>query len=356
MNTKGLILSGGSGTRLRPITYTGAKQLVPVANKPILFYGIESMVDAGITNIGIVVGSTANEIKAAVGDGAKFGASITYIQQEEPLGLAHCVYISREFLADDDFVMYLGDNMLETSINDFYDKIFYAQELPSASILVKQVPNPESFGVVEIEDGKPVRLVEKPEVPKSDMAMVGVYFFTPDIHEAVENIKASSRGELEITDAIQWLIDAGKLVTCHTLEGWWLDTGKKDPLLECNRLVLDKIERNIYENSLNSFTADGRVQIGNSQIFNSRIIGPVAIGDWCVIRNAFIGPYTSIGNSCIVENTEIQNSVLLGNNVIRDVPRMSDSLVGNGARVVRSSGKPAALKLMVSDQSIVEIE
>jgi glucose-1-phosphate thymidylyltransferase len=353
---KGLILSGGSGTRLRPITYTGAKQLVPIANKPILFYGIESMVEAGITNIGIVVGTTAEEIKLAVGDGSKFGAKITYIEQFAPLGLAHCVSISSAFLGEDDFVMYLGDNMLQKSIHDFYETIEYAKNKPSASILVKEVPNPESFGVVEIEDGRPVRLVEKPENPQSNMAMVGVYFFTKDIHEAVNSIKASRRGELEITDAIQWLIDSGKDVACHTLDGWWIDTGKKDPLLECNRLVLDKIERNIYENTLNSFTADGRVQTGDSLIYNSRIMCPVVIGDGCVIKNAFIGPYTSIGNGCVVEDTEIQNSVLLGDNIVRYVPRVSESLIGRGAQVVRSTSKPAALKLMVSDQSIVEIE
>jgi len=356
MTLKGLILSGGSGTRLRPITYTGAKQLVPIANKPILFYGIESMVDAGITDIGIVIGLTGHEVRKAVGDGSKFGARITYIEQTDPLGLAHCVSISRSFLADDDFVMYLGDNMLQQSIHEFHEMFGYLGDKPSASILVKQVDNPENFGVVELENGKPVRLVEKPSDPKSNMAMVGVYYFTKDIHEAVSNIKASKRGELEITDAIQWLIDSGKEVTCHTLEGWWIDTGKKDPLLECNRLVLDKIERQIYEKPLNSFTADGRVQIGNSMIYDSRIIGPVVIGDNCLIRNAFIGPYTSIGNSCVVENTEIQNSVLLGNNIVRDIPRMSESLVGRGARVVRSSEKPAALKLMVSDQSVVEVE
>jgi glucose-1-phosphate thymidylyltransferase len=356
MMPKGLILSGGSGTRLRPITYTGAKQLVPIANKPILFYGIESMVEAGITDIGIVVGSTAEEIKLAVGDGSKFGAKITYIEQASPLGLAHCVSISRGFLGEDDFIMYLGDNMLQKSIHEFHETIMYTSNKPSASILVKEVPNPESFGVVEIENDKPVRLIEKPEYPKSNKAMVGVYFFTKDIHEAVNNIKASRRGELEITDAIQWLIDAGKSVTCHTLEGWWIDTGKKDPLLECNRLVLDKIERNIHVNELNSFNADGRVEIGDSVIYGSRIMGPVAIGNGCVIRNAFIGPYTSIGDGCIVEDTEIQNSVLLGDNVVRGVPRISESLIGRGAHVVRSMSKPAALKLMVSDQSIVEIE
>lgn len=357
MSLKGLILSGGSGTRLRPITYTGAKQLVPIANKPILFYGIESMVDAGITDIGIVVGSTVDEIQKAVGDGSKFGAKVTYIQQSQPLGLAHCVAISQSFLGDDDFIMYLGDNMLQKSIRDFYEPIFYAQEKPAASILVKAVDNPQNFGVAEIDaDGKLVGLQEKPEKPKSDLAMVGVYFFTPDIYAAVNAIKASRRGELEITDAIQHLIDAGKKVTCHKLDGWWIDTGKKDPLLECNRLVLDTIERKIHENSLNSFTADGRVVIGNALIYNSRIVGPVSIADGCLIRDSYIGPYTSIGKSCIIENAELQNSVLLGNNIIRDVGRISDSLIGKGASVKRSTQKPSSLKLMISDSSVVEVE
>lgn len=357
MSLKGLILSGGSGTRLRPITYTGAKQLVPIANKPILFYGIESMVDAGIKKIGIVVGSTADEIQSAVGDGSKFGAEITYIEQPQPLGLAHCVSISQNFIGDDDFIMYLGDNMLQKSIRDFYEPIFYSQTKPAASILVKAVDNPENFGVAEIdENGRLIGLQEKPEAPKSNMAMVGVYFFTPEIFEAVNSIKASSRGELEITDAIQHLLDNGKNVTCHKLDGWWIDTGKKDPLLECNRLVLDTIERNIYENRLNTFVADGRVQIGNSLIYNSRIVGPVSIADGCLIRDSYIGPYTSIGRSCIVENSEIENSVLLGYNIIKNVPRISQSLIGKGAVVNRSESKPSSTKLMIGDSSIVEVE
>jgi glucose-1-phosphate thymidylyltransferase len=357
MSLKGLILSGGNGTRLRPITYTGAKQLVPIANKPILFYGIESMVDAGITEIGIVIGQTGEEIRSAVGDGSKFGAKVTYIEQTQPLGLAHCVAVSRLFLGDDDFIMYLGDNMLQKSIRDFYEPIHYLVDKPAASILVTPVDNPEHFGVAEIDEkGRLVRLEEKPKEPKSNLAMVGVYFFTSAIHEAVNSIKASHRGELEITDAIQHLLDSGATVTCHKLHGWWIDTGKKDPLLECNRLVLNTIERKIYENDVNSFTADGRVVVGDSLIYNSRIVGPVSIADGCVIRDAYIGPYTSIGHGCIIENSEIQNSVLLGNNVIRDISRISDSLIGKGAVVHRSKEKPSALKLMISDQSIVEVE
>lgn len=357
MTLKGLILSGGSGTRLRPITYTGAKQLVHIANKPILFYGIESMVEAGIKKIGIVVGSTASEIQEAVGNGSAFGAEITYIEQHQPLGLAHCVSISQHFLGNDDFIMYLGDNMLQKSIKDFYEPIFYAHNKPDASILVKAVDNPENFGVAEMdEQGNLVGLQEKPESPKSNLAMVGVYFFTPAIYEAVNSIKASKRGELEITDAIQHLIDNGQTVTCHKLDGWWIDTGKKDPLLECNRLVLDTIERDIHENSLNTFIADGRVRIGNSLIYNSRIVGPVSIADGCLIKNAYIGPYTSIGKSCIIENSEIQNSVLLGNNIIKNVPRISESLIGRGAIVNKSEHKPSSTKLMIGDSSIVEVE
>lgn len=357
MTLKGLILSGGSGTRLRPITYTGAKQLVPIANKPILFYGIESMVDAGIKKIGIVVGSTANEIQAAVGDGSKFGAEITYIEQSQPLGLAHCVSISERFLGNDDFIMYLGDNMLQKSIKDFYEPIFRAADKPSASILVKAVDNPENFGVVEIdENNNLVGLQEKPKNPKSNLAMVGVYFFTPAIYKAVNSIKVSKRGELEITDAIQYLITSGKSVTYHELDGWWIDTGKKDPLLECNRLVLDTIDRKIHHNSLNTFIADGRVKIGNSLIYDSKIVGPVTIGDACLIRDAYIGPYTSIGNQCIIENSEIQNSVLLGSNIIKNVPRISDSLIGRGAFITKSTNKPSSTKLMISDNSIVEVE
>lgn len=356
MNLKGLILAGGSGTRLRPITYTGAKQLVPVANKPILFYGIESMVEAGVVDIGIIVGSTAQEVMSAVGDGRSFGAKITYIHQEQPLGLAHCVKMAREFLAESDFIMYLGDNMLQETISNFYANIVRNKK-PAASILAKQVDEPQNFGVVELDEkGNIVRLVEKPEDPPSNMAMVGVYFFTPLIHEAVDKISPSNRGELEITDAIQYLIDSGNTVTCHNLEGWWIDTGKKDPLLECNRLVLDEIERDITPNSLNTFTADGRVVIGRSLIYNSRIIGPAIIGDNCLIKNTYIGPYTSIGNSSIVENSEVQNSVLMGNNIIKDIPRVSDSLIGRGAMVVKSKNKPSSLKLMISDKSIVEVE
>jgi len=358
MSTKGLILSGGSGTRLRPITFTGAKQLVPIANKPILFYGIESMVNAGIKDIGIVVGAqTASEVMEAVGDGSNFGASVTFIYQEQPLGLAHCVQIAESFIGDSDFVMYLGDNMLQKTIWEFCGNIYLYDSPVSAAIMVKEVDNPESFGVVELDSrNKPVRLVEKPKHPQSNLAMVGVYYFTSEIFEAVNSISPSARGELEITDAIQWLIDAGKNVECTLLDGWWIDTGKKDQLLECNRLVLDTIERQIQDNPLSSnFTADGRVQIGNAIIENSRIIGPASIADGAMIKDSYIGPYTSVGPMCVIENSEVQNSVLLEGGMVIDIPRLSDSLVGKNAIVRTSRSKPEATKLMISDSSIVEV-
>lgn len=355
---KGLILSGGSGTRLRPITFTGAKQLVPIANKPILFYGIESMVAAGITDIGIVIGSqTADEVMAAAGNGEDFGANITYIYQEHPLGLAHCVKISESFINGSDFVMYLGDNMLQKSIWEFIGNIFLYDTPPSAAIMAKEVRNPENFGVVELgEDGKPVRLIEKPLNPKSNLAMVGVYYFSSSIFAAVNAITPSMRGELEITDAIQWLIDSGHPVECSKLDGWWIDTGKKDQLLECNRLVLDTIERQIYVNELSrEFYVDGRVKIGDAIIENSRIMGPASIADGAFIKDSYIGPYTSVGQMCVIENSEVQNSVLLEGSSVVDIPRLSDSLVGKNAVVRTSKTKPEATKLMISDSSIVEV-
>ena len=280
---RSLILAGGEGTRLRPITHTRAKQLVPVANKPILFYGIEAMVAAGITEIGVITGSTGPEVRAALGDGSQFGATITYIPQDAPLGLAHCVLIAREFLGDDDFVMYLGDNLLEQDLGAFVSAFVAARasaEPPAAQILLKRVPDPHRFGIATLDAaGNVVELVEKPADPPSDLALVGVYLFDAEIHQAVRAIEPSARGELEITDAIQWLIANGRRVRTELLTGWWIDTGKLTPLLEANRLLLEKIEPRVDGKVDDRSSVDGRVVVAEgAEISNSTIRGPVAIG------------------------------------------------------------------------------
>ena len=364
---KGLILSGGAGTRLRPITHTSAKQLVPIANKPILFYGIEAMVDAGITSIGIVISpETGPDIEDAVGDGSSFGASITWIRQEQPLGLAHCVLIAREFLGDDDFVMYLGDNMLEQDLVGFIDAFTQRSTSPelggvgplAAQILLAKVDDPRAFGVADVApDGSVVALVEKPEDPPSDLALVGVYLFDPRIHDAVAAIKPSERGELEITDAIQWLIDSGHPVAHDTLQGWWLDTGKKDPLLECNRLVLDTIDQLIEGEVDEASTVAGRVRIApGAKIVNSTVRGPAVIGAGAMVTDSYIGPYSSIAPGCTIENAELDHSVLLGESNIRNVSRITDSLIGAHVEVDRAPHTPAGIRLMLGDHSQVELE
>jgi glucose-1-phosphate thymidylyltransferase len=367
---KGLILSGGAGTRLRPITHTSAKQLVPVANKPILFYGIEDMAEAGITEVGIIVGDTRDEIRAAVGDGSAWGMHVTYIPQDEPLGLAHCVLIAQDFLGDDDFVMYLGDNLLRQGIKQFADAFEDARraadkptlgapsESPSAQILLAHVSDPERFGVAEIgADGEVVRLVEKPAEPPSDLALVGVYLFDPSIHEAVRAIEPSPRGELEITDAIQWLIDQGKLVRHEVVDGWWIDTGKLDPLLEGNRLVLETLEpRNDGEVDEQS-RIHGRVVIeAGARIVNSTVRGPAIIGCRTVVENSNVGPFTSIYHDCVLTDTEVEHSVVLEGSTIHSVPRIQDSLIGKQVEVRRSTIRPRAMRLMLGDHSQVDLE
>jgi glucose-1-phosphate thymidylyltransferase len=358
---KGLILAGGAGTRLRPITYTSAKQLVPVANMPILFYGLESMVKAGIRDIGIIVGDTAPEVMAAVGDGSRWDVSVTYIPQDAPLGLAHCVLIARPYLADDDFVMYLGDNLLEQDLKSFVDAFESARDgakPPNAQILLKQVPDPQRFGVAELDaGGHAVRLVEKPVEPKSDLALVGVYLFDPTIHEAVRAIAPSARGELEITDAIQWLIDHGHRVRTELLTGWWIDTGKLTPLLEANRLLLERIETRIAGKVDDASTLDGRVLIeAGAEVVSSRIRGPVAIAPGARIVDSYIGPYTAVGAGCEITGSEVEHSVLLERSRIVDVPRLQDSLIGREAVVTRSHARPRALRLMIGDHCQIDVE
>ena len=362
---KGLILSGGAGTRLRPITHTSAKQLVPIANKPILFYGIESMAAAGITDIGIVVGDTQDEIRAAVGDGSRFGVRVTYIPQDAPLGLAHCVRIARDFLGDDDFVMYLGDNMLEQGLGQFVERFaseregsLWAHAPAVAQILLKEVPNPTAFGVAEVDDqGRVVRLVEKPQDPPSNLALVGVYLFTPRIHDAVAAIEPSPRGELEITDAIQWLIDQGERVRHEVLKGWWIDTGKKDPLLECNRMVLDTLEAKVSGDVDADSIVEGRVVIEvGAALINSRVRGPAIIGSGTRIVNSYVGPYSSIASGCEIIDSDLEHSVVLERSRIVGVVRLTDSLIGRDVEVQRSHARPAATRMMLGDDSRVELE
>jgi glucose-1-phosphate thymidylyltransferase len=367
---KGLILSGGAGTRLRPITHTSAKQLVPVANKPILFYGIEDMVEAGITRIGIITGETGPEIVEAVGDGSRFGAEVTYIPQDAPLGLAHCVLIAREFLGDDDFVMYLGDNMLQQGLVEFVH-VFEEDRAraneptlegvldpPAAQILLSPVPDPHRFGVAEVdEEGRVVRLVEKPEDPPSNLALVGVYLFTPAIHEAVAAIEPSARGELEITDAIQWLIDHGQRVRHDVLTGWWLDTGKKDPLLESNRRVLETVERRLDGTVDDVSQIDGRVVVeSGAKVINSHIRGPAVIGERTVIENTYVGPFTAVAADCEVVDSEVEHSVVLERSTIVGVPRLTDSLIGRDTEVRRTGRRPHATRLMIGDHCSIDLD
>jgi len=365
---KGLILSGGAGTRLRPITHTSAKQLVPVANKPILFYGLEDMAAAGITEVGIIVGDTRAEIAEAVGDGSRFGLSVTYLPQEAPLGLAHCVLIARDFLGDDDFVMYLGDNLLRQGIAEFVEAFEAnrdgsavasgAEQAPAAQILLAHVDDPQRFGVAEIgATGEVVRLVEKPEQPPSDLALVGVYLFDPSIHDAVRAIEPSARGELEITDAIQWLIDNGLRVRHEVVDGWWIDTGKLDPLLEGNRLVLETIEPRVDGSVDASSHLVGRVVIEDgAQIINSTVRGPAIIGKRTVVRDSYIGPYSSVFHDCEVTNSELEHSIVLEHSTIADLPRLADSLIGKEAVVRRSGARPRSNRLMVGDHSVIDLE
>jgi glucose-1-phosphate thymidylyltransferase len=308
---KALVLAGGAGTRLRPITHTSAKQLVPVANKPVLFYGLEAIRDAGIIDVGIVVGDTAPEIQAAVGDGSSFGIRTTYIRQQAPLGLAHAVLVARDFLGDDDFVMYLGDNFIVGGINTLIDEFRAAQ--PHAQIMLTHVSDPRDFGVAELnEAGQVIGLEEKPRLPKSNLALVGVYMFTRAIHEAVDNLQPSWRGELEITEAIQWLIENGKTVRSTTITGYWKDTGNVSDMLEVNRLVLESVESRQLGTVDDDCEIIGRVVVEpGAQVSASRIVGPAIIGTGTKVSGSYIGPFTAIADECVVNDSEIEYSIVL---------------------------------------------
>jgi glucose-1-phosphate thymidylyltransferase len=353
---KGLILSGGKGTRLRPFTYTGAKQLVPVANKPVLFYAIEDLVDAGIQEIGIVVGDTGDQVREAVGDGAAFGARVTYVEQDAPRGIAHGIKIARNFLGDDKFVLFLGDNFIRDGIVP--QVAAFERGTMNSQIILYPMEDPSSMGVAVLDAEHHVtRLVEKPKQFVSPYAVIGIYMFDRHVFEAVENIKPSARGELEITDTIQYLIDHRFEVCAHLLKGWWIDTGKMSDILEANRLVLDVLESGTAGQVDGTSQIEGRVVLqAGAVVVNSTIRGPAIIGERTRIENAFVGPYTSIYHDCLVRNCEIEHSVVLEHSQIVDTPtRISDSLIGRYVEVTRTGGQTKTVKMMVGDHSKVGI-
>lgn len=352
---KGLILSGGSGTRLRPITHTYAKQLVPVANKPVLFYGIEALVEAGVTDIGIIIApQTGDEVREAVGDGSAFGAKVTYIQQDEPAGLAHAVLTAEEFLDGSSFVMYLGDNLLREGVPGLVER--FRAESPEAMILLTRVDDPSAFGVAELDGKRVVGLVEKPENPPSDMALVGVYLFSPAILQAARGLTPSDRGELEITEAIQTLIDEGREVRSEIVTGWWKDTGQLSDMLEANRLVLDDIETSL-DGTIENSRVEGRVIVEEGAVLRDSLVrGPAVIGRGALVEGAYIGPYTSIGDDVRVINSEIEHSILLaGSSVENQAARIEASLLGREVRVTRSESLPKTMQLLVGDRAEIEI-
>jgi glucose-1-phosphate thymidylyltransferase len=353
---KGLILSGGAGTRLRPITHTSAKQLVPVANKPVLFYGIEALVDAGVEEIGIIIApETGDEIRAAAGDGSQFGARITYIVQDKPAGLAHAVLTAEEFIGGSPFVMYLGDNLLRDGLRGLV-ATFRADE-PDALILLTPVDDPQSYGVAELEGERIVRLIEKPKDPPSNLALVGVYLFMPAIFDAARALEPSWRGELEITEAIQGLIDDGHRVQSEVVRGWWKDTGQLADMLEANRLVLEELVTRVEGEVDEGSRVEGRVVLEpGASLTRSVVRGPAVIGAGACVEDAYIGPYTSIGEGVHVRRSEIEHSIILAGSVVEDLgTRMEASLLGRDVKLTRSNGMPKTLRLLVGDKCEIEI-
>jgi glucose-1-phosphate thymidylyltransferase len=352
---KALVLAGGSGTRLRPITHTSAKQLLPVANKPVLFYCLEAIAEAGITDVGIVVGDTAPAVREAVGDGSAFGLKVTYIPQAAPLGLAHAVLIAADYLGDDDFVMYLGDNFIVGGISALVDE--FRARRPAAQIMLTQVADPRSFGVAELDgDGRVIGLEEKPQEPKSDLALVGVYMFTPAVHEGIAQLKPSWRGELEITEAIQWLLDAGQPVSSTVISGYWKDTGNVADMLEVNRMVLESMPADVRGTVDADSELIGRVVISEgATVTRSRLVGPLIIGAGAVVTDSYIGPFTALADDCVISGSEIEYSIVLRGASIRGVRRIEASLIGREVEVTPAPNVPRAHRLILGDHSKVQI-
>jgi glucose-1-phosphate thymidylyltransferase len=355
---KGLILSGGKGTRLRPLTYTGAKQLVPVANKPVLFYAIEDLVEAGITDLGIVISpETGDQVREAVGDGAKFGARVTYLPQDLPRGIAHGIKIARDFLQDARFVLFLGDNFIRDGIVAQVQE--FARGEMNAQIILYEMADPSGMGVAVLDgNGRVTRLVEKPKRFISPYAVIGIYMFDHHVFEAVNNIQPSARGELEITDTLQYLVDQGLNVRAHKLSGWWIDTGKMSDMLDANRLILDVLEPRNEGTLEGACQIDGRVVLErDAQIVNATIRGPAIIGERTRVENAYVGPYTSIYHDCVIKDCEIEHSIVLENSRIENITdgRIADSLIGRNVEIEKSPIRPKAHKLMLGDHSKVGI-
>ena len=350
---KALILAGGKGTRLRPITYSLAKQLVPVANKPVIEYGIDAIVNAGIKEIGIIVIEPNSPIEESCGDGSRWGAKFTYIVQPEPLGLAHAVATAKPFLGDDDFIMYLGDNLIKSSLSDLIAE--FHEYRPSATVLLTKVADPTQFGVAEMENDKVVRLEEKPKQPRSNLALVGVYLFHRVIHDIIADLKPSPRGEYEITEAIQGLIDRDMTVRSHIVTGWWKDTGTVEAMLDANRLILEDVEIR-QDGTVTNSQVDGRVSIGKgASISNSSVRGPAIIGEGCVIENSYIGPFSAIDKNSRILNSEIEHSIVLQDCEIDGVSRLDGCLIGRGAKVKKVQQKPSTLRLVLGDSSEVTL-
>jgi glucose-1-phosphate thymidylyltransferase len=352
---KGLVLSGGRGTRLRPLTYTAAKQLVPVGNRPILFHVLDNLKNAGVEEVAIVISpETGNAVREAVGSGDLWSMRVDYIVQREPLGLAHAVKVAERYLDSDPFVMYLGDNLIGSGIREYRDR--FERSGAQALILLKEVENPSSFGIAEVDNQQRViRLVEKPKEPRSNLALVGIYFFTPEIHQAISRIAPSSRGELEITDALQALLEKGGNVLSEKVDAWWLDTGKKDDLLTANTVVLDEwVTRRIDGEIDSQSIVTGRVQLGaGSRVVNSTVRGPVVVGKNVLIDNSFVGPFTSIGNDCRIISSVLEHCVLLENARIEHIDRLEDSLIGKNSAVLKNQNSHQAYRLMIGDDSEV---
>ncbi|MEV5880750.1 glucose-1-phosphate thymidylyltransferase [Streptomyces sp. NPDC052101] len=349
---KALVLSGGMGTRLRPFTYSMPKQLIPVANQPVLIHVMDNLRALGISQAGVVVGDRGDEIAAVLGDGSSIGIEITYIRQDTPRGLAHCVSLARDFLGADDFVMYLGDVMLSEGITEMAER--FRANRPAAQVVVQKVTDPRAFGVAELAaDGRVTALVEKPQHPTSDLAMVGVYFFTPAIHEAVAAIRPSARGELEITDAVQWLVSNNCDVRAEVYTGFWKDTGRVEDVIECNRQLLDALTPSVPDGVCADSELVGPVLIDpTARVVRSRITGPGVVGAGTVIEDSRIGPYTAIGENCVVSNADVADSIVLSGATVRDIVGIHSSVIGRGAAVSSGDGRH---RLVVGDHSSVEV-